>query len=151
MDFQAWTGLVRQQKAVKALEAEFAVFEAEETGERLLDLPDAPRPPAETPAPVRLLDRFDAALIAHRDRSRILPDAVYPRVFRSAGRVLPTLLIDGFAAGVWQIMDEALTVEVYTDLTAGQREAVAAEGERLLAWQGIAAGTVRFGQTGHAP
>ena len=49
----------------------------DEDGRALYDLPDAPRPDPETPAPPRLLAAFDSVLLAYaaKRRARILPDA----------------------------------------------------------------------------
>jgi len=38
----------------------------------LYDLDDAPRPPAETPAPPRFLSAYDNLLLSHADRTRPL-------------------------------------------------------------------------------
>ncbi|GAA4463341.1 winged helix DNA-binding domain-containing protein [Phytohabitans houttuyneae] len=77
----------------------------DEDGRDLLDLPGAPRPrDGGTPAPPRLLPKWDSALLSHADRRRILPDALRTRVINPAnGDVLPTYLLDGVVAGTWQI------------------------------------------------
>uniref|UniRef100_UPI00352DD285 DNA glycosylase AlkZ-like family protein n=1 Tax=Allokutzneria sp. NRRL B-24872 TaxID=1137961 RepID=UPI00352DD285 len=48
----------------------------DEAGRRLYDLPDAPRPDAETAAPARFLAPFDSVLLAYeaKRRQRVLPD-----------------------------------------------------------------------------
>ena len=82
-DFAAWSGL-----PVGPLSERF--------GREQLDVPGAPLPDGDTPAPVRFLPDYDNVLLAHADRSRILPEGVKPRDV--IGR--PTLLVDGFVAGV---------------------------------------------------
>ena len=42
----------------------------DERGKELFDFPDAPRPDADTPAPVRFLPELDALGLGHDDRSR---------------------------------------------------------------------------------
>ena len=46
----------------------------DESGHELFDLPDAPRPDPETPAPVRFLADFDNLLLSHADRSRFVDE-----------------------------------------------------------------------------
>lgn len=59
-------------------------------------------PQPDTTAPVRLLARWDAALLSHRDRTRILPDAFQDHVVKRVnGDFLPTYLVDGLVAGTW--------------------------------------------------
>lgn len=74
----------------------------DERGRELLDLSRAPMPMPDTAIPVRLLARWDAALLSHRDRTRILPTAHESHVIkRSNGDFLPTYLVDGLVAGTW--------------------------------------------------
>jgi DNA glycosylase AlkZ-like len=71
-------------------------------GVTLFDLPDAPRPGGDRPAPPRLLPMWDSVLLAHADRSRVIAPDHRPLVMRRNGDVLPTVLIDGVVAGVWR-------------------------------------------------
>jgi Winged helix DNA-binding domain len=72
-------------------------------GRRLFDLRRAPRPPEDTPAPPRLLARWDSLLLAYgtRDRARVLASPHQAIVSTRNADVLPTFLIDGFVAGTW--------------------------------------------------
>ena len=84
-DAQVWSGLT-------GLREVFARLELEALGDGYFDLPGASRPPADTPAPVRFLPRFDDVLIGYADRSRF-GDVVIGK---------PTILVDGVVAGTWR-------------------------------------------------
>ncbi len=78
----------------------------DEQGRDLLDLPGVPRVPESVVPPVRFLARWDAALISHADRTRILPRGFHEHIVQSAnGQVLPAFLLDGLVAGSWSHED----------------------------------------------
>ena len=85
-------------------------------GEDLYDVPGAPLPPEETPAPPRLMAMWDSLLLAHHDRTRVLPPDLRRVVIRANGDVLPTVLVDGQVVGVWRPVDGALEVTAYRAL-----------------------------------
>lgn len=101
-DLAAFTGLAAATlaPALEELEPELERL-TDERGRELYDLLGAPRPPADTPAPVRLLGEWDNILLAHADRTRMFDDNTRRRVIRKNGDVLPTILIDGVVAGTW--------------------------------------------------
>jgi Winged helix DNA-binding domain len=129
-DVRAWSGLTGAADILERLRPRLRSFR-DENGRELLDVPDGPLPDPDTPAPVRFLPVFDNAILAHADRSRILADGYPPRIADS-----PTVLIDGFACGMWSIGDGRVDVRFFADITADERAAVDAEGERLLAFAG---------------
>lgn len=135
MDFQTWTGLTRLNTVERELSADLIVYQ-DEAGKPLYDLPGAPLIDADAPAPVRFIPEYDNLLIGHASRARILPEAYRTRVFLSAARVLNTILVDGFVAGTWRIESKkgaaTLRIEPFADLTAADRDVLAAEGERLV-------------------
>lgn len=45
---------------------------------------------------------WDNVLLAYRDRSRVIPEEYRKLVLRMNGDTLPTLLVDGYVAGVWR-------------------------------------------------
>jgi hypothetical protein len=133
-DLQAWSGLTRLREPVERLGAALRPFR-DEHGRQLYDLPDAPRPDPDTPAPPRFLPAFDNLLLAHADRSRVMTDEHRRRV--SYGAVVePSVLVDGRVVAVWRILREhdgaVLEVELLTRLSGADRTAVAQEGMRLL-------------------
>jgi hypothetical protein len=68
-----------------------------------LDLPRAPLPDASVPAPVRLLPTWDATLLVHCRRARILPEEYRPLVFSTkVPHSVGTILVDGSVAGSWR-------------------------------------------------
>lgn len=99
-------------------------------GREQLDAPGAPLPDGDTPAPVRFLPDYDNVLLAHADRSRILPEGARARDV--IGR--PTALVDGFVAAFWKLERRtgAITVGPLRKLTASERRDVVAEAELLL-------------------
>ncbi|MEU8000922.1 winged helix DNA-binding domain-containing protein [Catellatospora sp. NPDC049111] len=136
-DVQAWAGMTRLKEVVERLRPRLLTFR-DEQGVELFDLPDAPRPDADEPAPVRLLGEFDSVLLAHADRTRIISDEHRKRIFTINGIIRATVLIGGSVAGMWRIERERgralLAVEPFTEFGAADREAVLAEGARLLAF-----------------
>jgi hypothetical protein len=109
----------------------------DEAGRELLDLPRAPLPPAEAPAPVRFLPTWDATLLVHARRTQILPEEYRPAIFATkTPHSFPTFLVDGSVAGKWRVERTKrvaeLRLEPFARLPAATRDEAVAEGERLL-------------------
>jgi hypothetical protein len=136
-DAQVWSGLTGLQAAAERLRPALVTFR-DEQGREQFDLPDAPRPEPETPAPVRFLPEFDNALLSHADRTRIVADEHRLRVFAVNGIILGTVLIDGFVGATWKLNRERagvmLEIEPFSEPTAMRRKEISDEGERLLAF-----------------
>ncbi|MGW6856385.1 winged helix DNA-binding domain-containing protein [Streptomyces xanthophaeus] len=130
-DMQVWAGLTRLREAFERLRPGLAVFQ-DEGGVELFDLPGAPRPDADTPAPPRFLPEFDNLLLSHADRSRVVPPEIKGRTW-TGNQAHCTLLVDGFLAGLWKLDGAALTVELFGGVTKARRDEIAAEGERMAA------------------
>jgi hypothetical protein len=133
-DFQGWAGTAVHKDAWNGLRDELKSYR-DSSGAELFDLPDAPIPDESTPAPVRLVPDYDNLILAHSDRTRIIADEHRKRVFLSAARVLPTLLIDGFVAGTWKWERTkggvAVTVSPFGTLAQAARRESEAEAQIL--------------------
>ncbi|MEV7168146.1 winged helix DNA-binding domain-containing protein [Streptomyces sp. NPDC093224] len=146
-DMQTWAGLTRLREAFERLRPGLAVFR-DENGVELFDLPDAPRPDADTPAPPRFLPEFDNLLLSHADRTRVVPPEIKGRTW-TGNQAHCTLLVDGFLTGLWKLEGRELTVELFSPVPARVRDLIADEGERMVGE--MAGGTegpavvVRFG------
>jgi hypothetical protein len=129
-DMQTWAGLTRLREAFERLRPRLLTFR-DPNGVELFDLPDAPRPAADTPAPPRFLPEFDNLLLSHADRTRVVPPEYWGRAWQG-NLVHSTLLVDGFLAGVWKLDGQDLVIEPFGELSKAQREDVTAEGARML-------------------
>jgi Winged helix DNA-binding domain len=106
-----------------------------EAGGELVDVPGAPLPPADTPAPVRFLGQWDANLLVHARRAQILPEEHRPRVFaRNIPQSVPTFLVDGQVAGTWRYTDGEVRCEPFQPLKPDVAGEVEVEAARLAAF-----------------
>ena len=136
-DLRAWSGLAGLPAVVARLRPGLRTFR-DERGRTLLDVPGAPLPDPDTPAPARFLPAFDNAVLGFDDRSRIVDDA--DRGLSVLGARF--LLVDGRVAGTWTTAQDggALYINVSVDvtahrrLTAAERDDVEQEGARLAAF-----------------
>jgi hypothetical protein len=110
----------------------------DERGRELFDLPDAPRPDPETPAPPRFLPEYDNIMLSHDDRGRIIRDNRGLSMPAGRGGELGSVLVDGFLGGMWRINRErgkaTLAIEASRPWAKPDQTAVAEEGARLLAF-----------------
>jgi Winged helix DNA-binding domain len=108
---------------------------ASESGDELVDLPRAPLPDADTPAPIRLLGTWDAILLAHARRAQILPERHRERVFHTRmPQSTPTFLVDGAVAGTWRYADGRVSFDAFERLDRATLRALHEEGERMAAF-----------------
>ncbi len=131
-DAATWSRLTGLREVFERLRPRLVTFR-DERGRELFDLPDAPRPDADTPAPVRFLPEYDNVLLSHDDRSRFAGEP-----FSAEAPVHGTVLVDGFVAGVWALDGARLTV------TGHVTKELEAEGLQLLRFLGVPEGTVRL-------
>jgi hypothetical protein len=133
-DIASWTGLPAGALAPGLARLALRRLRGPD-GEELLDLPRAPLPDAQTPAPVRFLPTYDATLLAHARRANILPAEHRPRIFNTKmPQSIGTFLVDGTVAGTWRLEGDRVAPEPFGRLDASDRRAVADEAERLTAF-----------------
>jgi hypothetical protein len=148
-DIRTWSGLTGVAEIVDGLRPSLRSFRTER-GTELVDLPDAPLPDPDVPAPPRFLPEYDNAFLSHQDRSRIADEDLRRRVLGEGAIGLGTLLVDGFAAGTWRIErargSAVLGIRPLVRLSKRDRVAVETEAGRLLAFTDPDAGErdVRF-------
>jgi hypothetical protein len=115
----------------------------DEHGRELLDVPRAPLPDPDTPAPVRFLPKWDNVLLAFADRTRVLPEEHRRTVIRANGDVAQTFLVDGVVAGMWRVDGGRVVAEPFEPLPRAALRDVEDEAARLEAFLAASsAGTV---------
>ncbi|HEV2637752.1 MAG TPA: winged helix DNA-binding domain-containing protein [Actinocrinis sp.] len=143
-DAQQWSGLTRLSEAAERLRPQLRVVR-DEDGRELFDLPDAPRPDPDTPAPVRFLPAYDNLLLSYADRSRVIVNGRRPPLPPGNGSRAGTVLVDGLWHGIWKLETATtgssaatgkavLTVTAFGPVRAGDREQIEAEGVRLVSF-----------------
>ena len=101
----------------------------------LYDVPRAPLPDGDTPAPVRFLPKWDNTLLGFADRTRVISDELRRKVIGKNGDVAQTVLVDGFVAATWSADRKGkVTVHPFAPLPRAWRREVADEAARLEAW-----------------
>ncbi|WP_043618153.1 winged helix DNA-binding domain-containing protein [Nonomuraea candida] len=132
-DAQAWSGLTRLGEVVETMDL---VRFRDDAGRTLYDLPDAPRPGEDVPAPPRLMYDFDNLFIGYADRSRTITGTGAAAIGGFMGtNVMPRLiLVDGDTCGDWTLTRakgvSTLNLHQWEPIKA--MEEVEAEGRRLL-------------------
>jgi winged helix DNA-binding protein len=145
-DVRTWSGLTGLREVMERLRPQLRVFR-DELGRELFDIPDAPRPDPDIPAPPRFLPVYDNVLLSHADRSRVVSDEHRQRAIVMGGSAV---LVDGFGHGMWKIErrgDTAnLTITSLEPLRRKDKATLVDEGTRLLAFAAADAQThdIRF-------
>ncbi|MGI8333991.1 winged helix DNA-binding domain-containing protein [Actinomadura scrupuli] len=134
-DVQLWSGLTRLTEVTERLRPRLRVFR-DERGRELYDLPDAPRPGPDVPAPPRFLPEYDNLLLSHADRTRFIPDGRRVPLPPGNGGRQGTLLAGGLFRATWKITwrGDTATLQVEPFGPLPDQDAIAGEGERLLAF-----------------
>jgi hypothetical protein len=135
-DMQTWSGLTHLREMFDGLASELLEFHGE-NGVELFDLPNSPRPPADTPVPVRFLAEFDNVLLAHADRTRVIDPEDRSRLFTSNGIIPGAVLLDGMVQATWRLPrspkdPSTLTIAAFRSLRDDDASLVSDEGRRLL-------------------
>jgi winged helix DNA-binding protein len=131
VDIAQWAGMKARDLAPALDRLPLRRFRGE-TGGELVDLPRAPLPDPETPAPVRLLPTWDATLLVHARRSGILPEHYRPLIFNTKmPHSFPTFLVDGSVAGTWKYEKGRVALEPFERLDRAILRELREESERL--------------------
>ena len=133
-DAQVWSGITRLGEVFDRLAPNLLTFR-DEDGRSLYDLPDAPRPPADTEVPPRFLPEFDNVLLSHADRAHVVADE-HRALFMANNFVIGTVLLDGWVDALWRVAKSkgtaTMTVELLRRCGKKERSDIEAEGRRLL-------------------
>jgi Winged helix DNA-binding domain len=167
LDVQSWSGLTRLREVIEPMRPSLRTFR-DPGGRELFDLPGAPRPDPDTPAPARLVPEYDNLILAHDDRIRVMSEENRRRLFSLLNVFPGTVLVDGSVRGMWRLSRSrdtggtatrsratpnktVLTVELFDDhVPARDRDEITAEATRVLAFAAPQAGSreVRFAPVG---
>ncbi len=133
-DIASYTGLPQRELAPACERLKLRTFRSEQ-GNELLDLPRAPLPDPELPAPVRYLPTWDATLLVHARRARILPEEHRARIFHVRNpHSDATFLVDGAVAGTWKHRDGKIALEPFERLDPATLRELRVEADRLAAF-----------------
>jgi Winged helix DNA-binding domain len=133
-DIAHWAGM-RARDLEPVLERRRLRRFRDAAGGELLDLPRAPLPDPETPAPVRFLPTWDAVLLVHARRTGVLPEQYRPRIFPTRmPQSIGTFLVDGAVAGTWRYEDGRIRWDAFARLDRATTREVQDEAERLAAF-----------------
>ncbi|HEU4528254.1 MAG TPA: winged helix DNA-binding domain-containing protein [Actinomycetota bacterium] len=137
-DAQYWSGVPSLGEVFERLRPRLRIVRDEE-GRELFDVPRAPLPDEDVPAPVRFLPEYDNVTIGHKDRTRIVPEGI-PR-FTEVG--WGSVLVDGSVAARWRLFEAnpgpTLRIEPFRPLTREERAETRVEAGRLATF--LAPGT----------
>jgi hypothetical protein len=128
--------LHRRSKVRAALAAAVGDLETLEgpDGTVLFDVPGGLRPDEDTPCPPRLMAMWDSILLAYADCGRVMPPDYRTLITRQNGNVLPTLLVDGYVAGVWRPVHEGIEATAFPPLPSEAWDGLAAEARGLVSF-----------------
>ena len=130
-DVVSFTGLPPADAGAVLDRLELRRFRSED-GEELLDVPRAPLPDPDTPAPPRFLPTWDAILLVHARRTGVLPEEHRTKIFSiRTPHSFPTFLVDGRVAGTWRHEKGAIRLEPFGRLDAAARRELKREADRL--------------------
>ncbi|HEY8525469.1 MAG TPA: winged helix DNA-binding domain-containing protein [Acidimicrobiales bacterium] len=101
-DVATWCRLTGMREVIDRLRPRLRTFR-DERGRELVDLPDAPRPDPEVPAPTRFLPEYDNVLLSHADRSRVLDKDEADRLYANRGHAVGSVLHDGRLVATWRL------------------------------------------------
>jgi winged helix DNA-binding protein len=136
-DVSTWCRLTGMREVTDRLRPQLVTFR-DERGRELLDLPDAPRPDPDTPAPTRFLPEYDNLLLSHDDRRRVVDRAWAAPLYDQDRLGWGSVLHDGRVVATWRHRrdqatgDVDFTIKHRGPLAAAVRTGIAAEAEQLV-------------------
>jgi hypothetical protein len=145
-DVQVWSWLTGMREVLERLGPRLRTFR-DESGRTLFDVPDAPFPDPDMPAPVRFLPEYDNIALSHDDRTRVIDRKLSEPIWMRG-----SILVDGFVRGTWRMDtkrgDSTLRIGLFDSLTPSDRADVEAEAEMLADFLGLDARTreIRIGE-----
>ncbi len=131
VDIANWAGMhpKRVQPVVDSMK--LRSFDSED-GAVLVDLPRAPLPDPESPAPPRFIGTWDAMLLTHARRTGVLPEHHRPKVFNTrTPQSVPTFTVDGRVAGSWKFEKGKVKLDPFERLDAAAKRELSTEADRL--------------------
>jgi hypothetical protein len=133
-DIASWAGLAVRAVDTILARVDHVTYQGED-GSRLVDLPGAPLPDPDQPAPIRFLPTWDATLLVHARRTQILPERHRPKIFGTKTPFsFPTFLVDGAVAGTWRYADGRIELTEFEPLPRRVRGEVERAAEPLAAF-----------------
>ncbi len=133
-DIAGWAG-IQPAKIQPALERMRLRRFRDTAGRVLFDLPRAPLPDADAPAPVRFLGTFEALTMIHARRTQVMPEQHRPIVFNiKTPHSMPVFLIDGAVAGTWRFEGGRVRLKPFEALPRSVRGEVDDEAKALAAF-----------------
>jgi hypothetical protein len=76
---------------------------------------------------------WDNVFLAYSDRGRTIPPEIRAAVIRNNGDVLPMLLVDGRAVGVWRTAEHGIEATAFLPVPDDAWDALATEAKALTA------------------
>jgi hypothetical protein len=119
-DVQTWSGIPGWRGVFETLRPRLRV-RLDDGGRELFDHPDGRLADPELEAPVRFLPEYDNALLAHGDRSRVIPSTIT----QWTGVGWAPVLVDGFLTARWRLFETrtgpSLRIEPFRRLSRTER------------------------------
>jgi winged helix DNA-binding protein len=133
-DIARWAG-IGADRVTRALQRIRLRRFRDEQGRELVDLPRAPLPDPETPAPPRFIGHFEGLLWVHARRTGVLPEDFRKIIFDTKlPASMAVFLLDGVVAGGWRYERGRIELQPLRRLTRAERADLKEEQERLRAF-----------------
>jgi hypothetical protein len=133
-DIAGWAG-IGAERVIRALERIDLRSFRDEQGREVVDLPRAPLPDADTPAPPRFIGHFEGLLWVHARRTGVLPEDFRKILFNTKlPASMAVFLLDGVVAGGWRYENGRIRLQPFRRLTRTERTELKEEQERLQAF-----------------